>query len=194
MKIGILGAGKVGRTLGRKFEDVGYDVLYGTRTEREGTMSLQEVASNSDVLLLTTPFAAAIDLIQSLRDLNDKIVIDVTNPIAKEFDAIERPDGKSGAEHLQDLAPHVRIVKAFNQTGVETLENPNKSMMFIAGDDQEAVRAVQGLASKIGFDAHTLHHLKLARELESLAWLWIHYATKERKHRNFAFYLKENSF
>ena len=46
MKIGILGAGKVGRTLGRKFEDVGYEVLYGTRSEREGTMSLQEVASN----------------------------------------------------------------------------------------------------------------------------------------------------
>ena len=59
MKIGILGAGKVGRTLGRKFEDVGYDVLYGTRSEREGTMSLQEVASNAQILLMTTPFAAA---------------------------------------------------------------------------------------------------------------------------------------
>ena len=50
MKLGILGAGKVGRTLGEQFERAGYEVLYGTRTEREGTLTLQEVASTSDVL------------------------------------------------------------------------------------------------------------------------------------------------
>ncbi|MDE0564311.1 NAD(P)-dependent oxidoreductase [Exiguobacterium sp. B2(2022)] len=53
MKLGILGAGKVGRTLGEQFEQAGYKVLYGTRTEREGTLTLQEVASASDVLAST---------------------------------------------------------------------------------------------------------------------------------------------
>ena len=48
MKLGILGAGKVGRTLGEQFERAGYELLYGTRTEREETLTLQEVASTSD--------------------------------------------------------------------------------------------------------------------------------------------------
>lgn len=102
MKLGILGAGKVGRTLGEQFERAGYEVLYGTRTEREGTLTLQEVASTSDVLLLCTPFAAAVDLLPTLDGLDGKVLIDVTNPIAIEFNEVERPDGVSGAEYLQD--------------------------------------------------------------------------------------------
>lgn len=191
MKIGILGAGKVGRTLGHQFEKVGYEVYYGTRTEQEGTLTLQEVALKSELLLLCTPFAAAVELLPSLDGLAGKIVVDVTNPITIEFDEIERPDGVSGAEHLQQLVPHTRIVKAFNQTGVENLEEPNGSMMFVAGDEEETVETVAELARKIGFDTHSLHQLKLARELESLAWLWIHYGVKERNDRHFAFYLKE---
>lgn len=192
MKIGILGAGKVGRTLGHQFEHAGYEVYYGTRTEGEGTLTLQEVATQSDLLFLCTPFAAAVDLLPLLKDLDGKVVVDVTNPIAIEFDEIERPGGTSGAEHLQQLVPNVRIVKAFNQTGVENLEHPNGSMIFVAGDDTEAVAQVAAIAKEIGFDVHVLEQLKLARELESLAWLWIHYAVKERKDRHFAFYLKES--
>ncbi|MDX5980828.1 NAD(P)-binding domain-containing protein [Exiguobacterium profundum] len=192
MKLGILGAGKVGRTLGEQFERAGYEVLYGTRTEREGTLTLQEVASTSDVLLLCTPFAAAVDLLPTLDGLNGKVLIDVTNPIAIEFNEVERPDGVSGAEYLQRLIPDTKVVKAFNQTGVENLGDPDGSVMFVAGEDEEAVRLVVELSNKIGFDTHPLHGLKLARELEGLAWLWIHNAVKERKSRDFAFYLTEN--
>lgn len=192
MKLGILGAGKVGRTLGEQFERAGYEVLYGTRTEREGTLTLQEVASMSDVLLLCTPFAAAVDLLPTLDGLAGKVLIDVTNPIAIEFNEVERPDGVSGAEYLQRLIPDTKVVKAFNQTGVENLGDPNGSVMFVAGEDEEAVRLVVELSKKIGFDTHPLHGLKLARELEGLAWLWIHNAVKERKSRDFAFYLTEN--
>lgn len=188
MKLGILGAGKVGRTLGEQFERAGYEVLYGTRTERE---TLQEVASTSDVLFLCTPFAAAVDLLPTLDGLNGKVLIDVTNPIAIEFNEIERPDGVSGAECLQRLIPDTKVVKAFNQTGVENLGDPNGSVMFVAGEDEEAVRLVVELSNKIGFDTHPLHGLKLARELEGLARLWIYHAVKERKSRDFAFYLTE---
>lgn len=45
----------------------------------------------------------------------------MTNPIAIEFFEEERPDGVSGAEYLQRLIPDKKVVKAFNQTGVENL-------------------------------------------------------------------------
>ena len=191
MRLGILGAGNVGRALGKRFEAAGADVLYGTRVEREGTLTLQDVASRSEVVFVCTPYAAAVELLPTLQGLDGKIIIDVTNPITKTFDGVERPDGTSGAEVLQRLVPNARLVKAFNQTGVENLNHPNGSVMFIAGDDDEAVTTVAALATMIGFDARPLHQLKLARELESLAWLWIYYAVNERKGRDIAFYLNE---
>ncbi|WP_214885433.1 MULTISPECIES: hypothetical protein [unclassified Exiguobacterium] len=48
--------------------------MYGAHTEREGVLTLQEVASTSDVLLLCTPFAEAVDLLPTLAGLDGESI------------------------------------------------------------------------------------------------------------------------
>ena len=88
---------------------------------------------------------------QHSLDWMRKVLIDVTNPITIEFFEVELPDEVSGAEYLQRLIPDKKVVKAFNQTGVENLGNPDGSVMFVAGEDEEAVRLVVELSNKIDF-------------------------------------------
>ena len=64
-----------------------------------------------------------------------------------------------------------------------------KSVIFAAGDDADAVKTVASLARDVGFDAVALKGLVMARQLEQLAWLWIDMAVKQGYGRDFAFAL-----
>ncbi|WP_227396074.1 NADPH-dependent F420 reductase [Jeotgalibacillus aurantiacus] len=190
MKIGILGKGNVGKSLSERFQAAGHEVVFGSRNPEEGDLSQQDAVDVSEVIVLAVPFQAALGLMEKLERLEGKIVVDVTNPIKPDFSGVDHADGLSGAERLQQKQPKAHVVKAFNQTGAENLRNPDGSMMFVAGNHTESLEVIHQLSEDAGFDTHTLHGLSLAKELESLAWLWIHYAVKERKKRDFVFQFK----
>ena len=89
MKIGVIGAGRVGSTLGQRWSEAGHDVAYGVRdVTDEKYASLQahaslkspaEVAESSEVVLLATPYSAAKTILEGLGDrLRGKILIDAT--------------------------------------------------------------------------------------------------------------------
>lgn len=189
MNVAILGAGNVGRALGACFAKAGHTVFYAGRKPEGDVRSFQEAADAADVLLLTTPHNAAVDVLKGIQGIEGKIVVDVTNPVNQTFSGMDHEDGFSGAERIQRAFPSIKVIKAFNQTGVENLANPSGSMMFVAGNDKDAIETVARLSRDIGFDTHVLHDLALAKTLEQLAWLWIHYAIRERQQRNFAFHL-----
>ena len=61
MRIAVIGTGKIGGTLGRRWREAGYDVVYGTRGaagERPGGVPQLPVADaldGADVVLLAVP-------------------------------------------------------------------------------------------------------------------------------------------
>jgi 8-hydroxy-5-deazaflavin:NADPH oxidoreductase len=68
------------------------------------------------------------------------------------------------------------VVKAFNTTGYENMQNPQYGegavTMFYAGDDAGAKKIVDELAKDLGFDPVDAGGLQQAHALEIVASLW----------------------
>ena len=197
MHIGIIGAGKVGSTLGAAFSKAGHGVTLGVREpgKHPGSVSIAQAASSSEVLVLATPFAAQPDVVKSAGSLDGKIIIDASNPLLPGLVlAVGHTD--SGAETLQRLAPGARVVKCFNTVGVEVMANPKvggrAATMFLCGDDPAARQTVHGLARGLGFDAVDVGPLANARLLEPAAALWVHLAMVEKLGRRIALRLESD--
>ena len=183
MRIGIIGAGQVGTTLGRAWANVGHDVVYGVRDagkaaphERARMDTVRGAAQAADVALLVVPWAAAEGALAEAGDFGGKPLVDVTNPIGPGF-ALTLGHTTSGAERVASIARNACVVKAFNTTGHENMANPRygerRVVMPIAGDDVEAVQTVAKLAAELGFESVALKGLAHARELEPFGMLWI---------------------
>ncbi len=206
MKVAIIGAGHVGSALGRHLAAKGHDVSFGVRKDsdhkydtlrsisRAGLMAPAAAVKNADAVILATPWAAVRNAIEECGNLSGKILIDCTNPIKADFSGLEVGHTTSGAEMVAGWAPKAKVVKCFNHTGAENMSNPDfggplRPVIFAAGDDDAAVQTTVKLAQDVGFDAVGLKGLRLARQLEQLAWLWIDLAIKQGGGRDFAFAL-----
>jgi predicted dinucleotide-binding enzyme len=203
LKISIVGVGNVGKTLAQKLSGAGHAIYLAVR---EGSRSKhaafadsigaelgspETAARVSDVLLIATPWAETKNAIESLGDVQGKILIDATNPIAADFSGLEVGQTSSGAELVASWAKGARVVKCFNQIGFDGMARPQfgsaKAVQFVAGDDPQAREVVMGLCRDVGFEAIDAGGLALARQLEPFAWLWIHLALKRGMGRDWAF-------
>ena len=190
MRIGIIGAGNVGRTLATKFREVGHEVVFGVRDAEEADeFSNREVVERSEVLLLAVPFEAIGNALETCGDFGGKVLIDATNPLEFRDKGLKLSLGfdTSGGEVIQDLAENARVVKCFNQIGFEKMKNPNGAVMFVCGDDETACDLVKELSKSIGFDSINIGGLEQARLLEPFAALWIHLAFTTELGRSFGF-------
>lgn len=197
MKIAILGAGNVGATLGKKFVEVGHEIFYGVpnpeKYEDAGLAGkvrpVGEAANSAEIILLAVPYNAVESALKDCGDLIDKIVIDATNPLEFRDGGLNLTCGfdTSGGEKVAEFAKGAKVVKCFNTTGFNIMANPEKSVMFVCGNDREANETVRKLASEIGFDALNIGDLTKSRLLEPFAALWIHLSFTSEMKRNFAF-------
>ncbi|BCX05050.1 MAG: hypothetical protein KatS3mg053_2988 [Candidatus Roseilinea sp.] len=202
MDIGIIGVGRVGSALGRRWAEHGHAILFGARdpsgekakvalAQSPGARvgSLREAATFGEVVLIAVPGIAVLDAIHACGSLRGKIVIDANNWFG------ERPPGvtRSLAEAIADAAPGARVVKAFNITGSGNMLDPRygeqNADMLICGDDAEAKSVVGELASSIGFDVVDAGPLSAAIGLEHLAQLWVHLAYRQGMGPNIAWKL-----
>jgi len=191
VKIGIIGAGNVGGTLGRAWAAKGHAVVFGARDPRgpkvqelvkatAGTARAAtpaEAAAHGEVVLLATPWAAAQAALRGAGDLTGKILIDATNPLRPDLSGLTLGHTTSAAEEVARWAPGAKVVKAFNTIGAQHMANPRfgtqSASMLICGDDAAAKKAVLALAEVLGFDPVDAGPLAQARLLEPLAMLWI---------------------
>jgi predicted dinucleotide-binding enzyme len=99
----------------------------------------------------------------------------------------------SGGEQIAKLLPDVNVVKAFNTTGFENMQDPRYDegavTMFYAGDDDEAKRIVHTLAQDLGFDPVDVGGLAQSHMLEILASLWGSLAYGQKMGRGIGFRL-----
>lgn len=207
MKIGVIGIGSVGGTLGHGWARQGHDVMFGVRRRqsaeaqalvdsirpqvRVGTVA--EAAAFGEAVVLAVPWAAVQDAIQNAGDLRDKVLIDCTNPIAPGLSGLEIGHTTSAGEEIARHAVGARVVKAFNTTGAGNMANARygsqRATMFLCGDDAAAKSVVARIGEEIGFEIVDAGPLANARLLEPLALLWIHLAYRQGLGPNIAFKL-----
>jgi len=200
MKIGIIGAGNVGKALGQRFAEAGHDVEFGLRQGSEvavptgtSTGTVAEAAAYGEVVVVATPWAVAEQVVESAGDLNGKVLFDCMNSIRPDFSGLAFDLETSVGEQLALLAPGAKVVKIFNTVGYNIMLDPSfggsKASMLYCGDDADAKAVGARLAADIGFDPVDAGPLIQARYLEALAWLWISMAIKYGHGREIAFEL-----
>ncbi|GAC1505379.1 MAG: NAD(P)-binding domain-containing protein [Vulcanimicrobiaceae bacterium] len=182
MKIGILGGGDVGRALARGFTSEGHEVVVGTRTPRDGMQSFAEAAQFGEVLVLATLWAGTQPAIESAgpRNFENKIVIDVTNPLVMAPDAppsLALGHTDSGGEQVQRWLASSKVVKAFNSVGHAFMYKPDfpggPPTLFIAGHDDGAKATLKEIVRSFGWETLDAGGIDGARALEALCLLWV---------------------
>ncbi len=180
MRIAIVGADEVGRTLGAALAAKGHDVLYGIpepeRSDERNAESVREAVRRSEAVVLTTPWRITeAQVCEHGDDLADKIVIDATNPLNPAGTGLALGFLTSGVELLQSQARRAKFFKAFNAAAPGVLSRPSfqqgKAAMFIAGPAGGEKTIVTRLVADIGFEPVDAGELKAARLLEPLAML-----------------------
>lgn len=201
MKIAIIGSGNVGTALAAGLHRSGHQVQFGVRDVTSaksitaGTRALgipllpvANACKDAGVIIVTTPPEAVIQLVPQLGNVSGKIIIDATNSVRS------RPEPYPTAYHaLKALLKTNSLVKCFNTTGFENMENPvyqgiGGLDMFCAGDDKSSKQVANELALQIGFgtcwDFGGDDKVEL---LEKLALSWINLAILQGNGRNIAF-------
>jgi hypothetical protein len=191
MKIAMIGTGRVGAVLGRRWAEAGHQVVFGSRrpdtddvralvASAGSTASASppaEAAAAADVVVLATPGNAAEAVVSDLGDLDGKVLIDCTNPILPGLAGLSVGTDDSAAERIARAAPGARVVKAFNTTGSTNMEDPvyegGRLAMFVCGDDAGAKGVATELAAALGFEVIDSGPLTSARWLEPMAMLWV---------------------
>jgi len=169
-KIGIIGNGNVGSALERGLKKAGYQV----RSVGKDTKAINEVVSDSEIVILAIPFTAIDDLAATSGEaFNGKVIVDVTNALDAEMN-LSLAYSTSGAEELQRKLPKAHIIKALNTVFAQHMDSGQLGdqplTAFVAGDDDNAKSTVLELARGIGFDAIDGGPLKNARLLEPLGY------------------------
>ena len=186
MKIGMIGAGTVGTTLGEHFAVAGHEVLI---TNSRGPESLSEqlakmpqhlepvtftdLLDRAEMIVLALPWRNVRDLLRSDVDWRGRAVVDATNIILSMSPGLQVDDlrGDSGSQIVARLAPSARVVKAFNTLPFETMfalaPAGFRRVLFIAGDDPDAISSVSTLIGGIGFRPVAIGELATAgRQME----------------------------
>ena len=197
MKIGIIGSGVVGQTLGSGFAAAGHDVKLGTREPwgdkaqawagraggRAAAASFRDAAAFADVAVLATLWSGTESALRIAgpENLKGKVVIDATNPLQP---SPSGPPGlalghtDSGGEQVQRWLPQSRVVKCFNIVGNAHMVKPQfpggPPDMLICGNDAEAKRVVNELCKSLGWpDTLDIGGIEGSRVLEPMAIAWV---------------------
>jgi len=186
MKLGMIGAGTVGTTLGERFAAAGHEVLI---TNSRGPESLSkglvevgqplepatftELVDQAEVIFLALPWRKVRDVLRSGIDWRGRVVVDATNIILSISPDLEIDDlkGDSGSQIVARLVPSARVVKAFNTLPFDIMFAPTptgfRRVLFVAGEDPNAVSTVSGLIDEIGFKSVAIGDLATAgRQME----------------------------
>ncbi|MBK9479153.1 MAG: NAD(P)-binding domain-containing protein [Bacteroidetes bacterium] len=196
-KIGILGTGTVGKTVGTALVKLGYEVKMGSRSsdnalakefsETNGSKAsngtFSEAAEFGEILFNCTLGMASIQALNlaGKNVLKGKILIDLSNPL--DFSKGMPPslsvcNTDSLGEQIQKEFADLQVVKTLNIVNCEVMVNPSKSggepTMFICGNAASAKEQVLEILHQFGWkDCIDLGDISNARGMEMLLPLWV---------------------
>jgi predicted dinucleotide-binding enzyme len=171
MKIGVIGSGRIGSTIGALWVKAGHEVMFSDRDAeqvkravdglgpRAKAGTVHDAASFGDAVLIAVPYGA----LPAVRDavgirLRGKVVIDPNNPVpSRDGEMAVAAREKGAGVSTAALLPGVRVVRAFNSWGYSTMgreaNRPAPRMAIpVAADDPAALKLGMQLVSDAGFD------------------------------------------
>lgn len=169
-RIGFVGAGFIGRALGRLLVQRGFELML---SNSRGPQSLRSTGSSvgceigtveqacafGELVVLAIPFGHVHALPQSL--FSGKVVIDANNYYPDRDGHIEALDERrtTTSQMVQAHLAGARVVKAFNAILERDIEKdalpagtPGRRALPIAGDDAQAKALVAALQNRSGYD------------------------------------------
>jgi predicted dinucleotide-binding enzyme len=166
MRIGIIGAGRIGANAARLFAKAGHELLVSySRDEAKLAQLADELGGRAgsprdavefgEVVLFSVPWRLVDDVLAQAGALDGKIVIDTTNQFGR--DGWEDLGGRTAAQVNAARMPGARYTKAFNtltsgfQAEAAGRTGPDRVVIFLCGDDEEAKGVVAGLIDDAGF-------------------------------------------
>ncbi|GAB6967901.1 NADPH-dependent F420 reductase [Komagataeibacter kakiaceti JCM 25156] len=172
LRIGMVGSGHVGGTLGRLWIGAGHQVMFSALDRRDAAEraagfssplahagSTQDVVEFGDVVVLAVPYGALPQLGNSIGPLlGSRPVVDATNPYPWRDGKIGRLAQRDGAGlTTQALFPSAAVVRAFNSEDMTTLaaqsgRPPPRMGLPMAGNVTQALYATGWLIHDAGFD------------------------------------------
>src|SRR5687768_5592041 len=171
MNVGIIGAGNIGSTLARYLTNLGHQVMIANS---RGPASLSQVAAETgatpvtteeaagakDLVIISIPEKAIVDLPRSILAASKAIIVDTGNYYPSrdgQNAAIE--GGLTDSEWVAQVLGHP-VIKAFNNIVAPSLASkavpagsPNRIALSVAGNEAREKQVVMDLMEAIGFDA-----------------------------------------
>jgi 8-hydroxy-5-deazaflavin:NADPH oxidoreductase len=166
MRIGIIGAGRIGGGIARQLVAAGHEVHLSFSRD---PASLQRAADAlgphassgtpagsvafGDVVVVSVPWGAVPDAVEQAGSLHGVIVIDTTN----QFGTPMPPDGQTAAQFNAERMKGSRYTKSFNtltsafQAEAAGRRGDDRVVQWLCGDDAEAKAVVSSLIADCGF-------------------------------------------
>lgn len=202
MKIGILGTGAVGETIGSKLITLGHEVKMGSRSAtnekalafvakhpggKASAGTFAEAATFGELIFNCTKGDASIEALRLAGEgLRGKVLADVSNPLdfSKGMPPFLIPhlsNTHSLGEEIQKQFPETRVVKTLNTIWCGLMVDPHmigagNHVNFICGNDEGAKAEVAALLKTWGWKDECLVDLggiAAARGMEAMILTWL---------------------
>ena len=207
MKIGVLGTGIVGQTIGSRLVQLGHEVMMGSRdpanpkaiawAKEEGHHAsfgtFANAAAFGETLFNCTLGTASLDALNEAgaANLDGKVLIDTANALdySTEIWTLTVCNTDSLAEQIQRTFPKARVVKSLNTVNCNVMVDPRKlserTDVFVSGNDTEAKAVVITiLRDWFGWKSIIdLGGIETARSVEMYVLLWQHLRNWSSSHR-----------
>jgi 8-hydroxy-5-deazaflavin:NADPH oxidoreductase len=185
LKIGVIGAGRIGGTLASLWAKAGHEVFVSSRHPeqleelarslgpkgRAGTP--REAASFGEVILVSVPYKALPEIGRDLaKELKGKVVLDTGNPYPeRDGEMAEEARRKGTGIASAEFLPGVRLVRAFNAIRAQDLRTEahrkgEPVAIPIAADSADALAVASRLVRDAGFEPVVVGPLAKARAFD----------------------------
>ncbi|BES84827.1 NADPH-dependent F420 reductase [Pectobacterium araliae] len=192
MKIAVIGTGNMGQGFVKQLTLAGHEVRVTARDLTKARALADQYAGavavasgdalqDSDIAILAVGYNDTRSALQSLGDLNGKVIVDITNPLTADYMGLTLGHDTSAGEEIAKMVPGAIVVKAFNTIFAQVLADGAKFSqnetvpVFYATDSESAKETVRELIDSIGFSPVDAGGLKNARYLEPLGGLNIYF-------------------
>jgi predicted dinucleotide-binding enzyme len=196
MKIGILGTGVTGQTIGSKLVQLGHDVMMGSRDEANPSAiawakdighnalygTFMNAAEFGEIVFNCTLGSASLEALKQAGEVNlkGKILIDTSNPLDRSTDTwtLTVCNTDSLGEQIQREFPETKVVKTLNTVNANVMVDPSKLIektnIFVSGNDIEAkATVVRILRDWFGWkEIVDLGNITTSRSVEMYVPLW----------------------
>ncbi len=210
--VAIIGTGDMGDSLGPRFAELGYEVVYGSRhpdgEKAQGVLrqtggnsrvtTQREAAQAGDIVILAVPWPAMETVAQNLGSLDGKIVIDISFPNKQGDDGYYVPMLEtSSAEMIQQWNPGAKVMKTFAIQASYVIDDPGvvggPVTIPIAADDREAKEQIAKIIVEMELDPIDAGPLRYSRELEAMQRLY-GVAFFQRRQAAWEFYFRRSYY